>query len=426
MSTVIGLAATPRLEITLVLLLVLACLVAVAAAKVRLPYTIGLVLVGLLLGSTHVVHGITLSADLVFYGFLPALLFEAAYNLDGHHLRRDWRRVVMLTVPAVLAACALSAAGVHWLGRTTWTVALLFGALIAATDPVSVVALFRKLGAPERLTTLIQAESLFNDGTAAVVFAIVLGGVTGSHVTALGATGKFVWMALGGLVVGAAIGFVASLVERFVDDPLVTIAVSAIVAYGSFIAGDELRMSGVVACVAAGVVLGTYGRPRHMSQNTRASMTVFWDVAAFAANSLVFLLIGVRVGSSAVFDRAGLVALAFAVTLAARAVTIYGFEIVGYRVARSIGIGRLLGEGLPLRWQHILTWGGLRGTIALALVLSVPADVAGRDTLVGLTFGVVLVSLLLQGLTMRPFVNALGLVAEGDGDGGRAAAGESR
>ena len=144
-------------------------------------------------------------------------------------------------------------------------------------------------------------------------------------------------------------------------------------------------------------------------------MTVFWDVAAFAANSLVFLLIGVRVGSSAVFDRAGLVALAFAVTLAARAVTIYGFEIVGYRVARSLGIGRLLGDGLPLRWQHILTWGGLRGTIALALVLSVPTDVAGRDTLVVLTFGVVLVSLLLQGLTMRPFVNALGLVARGDG-----------
>jgi CPA1 family monovalent cation:H+ antiporter len=399
----IGVAMPVRLEITLALLLALASLVAVVAVRMRLPYTIGLVLAGLALGAAHVVHGVTLSADLVFYGFLPVLLFEAAYNLDGHHLSRDWRRVLLLTVPGVLLAFALSAIGVHWLGRTTWTVALLFGALIAATDPVSVVALFKKLGVPDRLTTLIEAESLFNDGTAAVVFAIVLAGLTGGHVGALGAIGKFVWMAVGGLVVGAAVGLAASLVERVIDEPVVTIAVSTIVAYGSFILGDVLHMSGVVACVTAGVVLGTYGRQRHMSPVTRVSMTVFWDYAAFAANSLVFLLIGVRVASELVAGKLTLIIVAYAVTLAARAVTIYALTAAG----------RLFGDRLPMRWEHALTWGGLRGTIALALVLSVPATVAGRDTLLVVTFGVVLLSLLVQGLTIGPLVNRLGLVGEG-------------
>ncbi|MGO8683921.1 MAG: cation:proton antiporter [Thermoleophilia bacterium] len=392
-----------RLEVTLALLLALASLIAVIAGRMRLPYTIGLVLAGLVLGAVHVVHGVTLSANLVFYGFLPVLLFEAAYNLDGHHLSRDWRRIVLLTVPGVLLAFALSAIGVHWLGGTTWTVALLFGALIAATDPVSVVALFKKLGVPDRLTTLIEAESLFNDGTAAVVFAIVLAGLTGGRVGALGAVGKFVWMAVGGLAVGAAVGLAASLLERAIDEPVVTIAVSTIVAYGSFILGDILHMSGVVAGVTAGVVLGTYGRQRHMSPVTRASMTVFWDYAAFAANSLVFLLIGVRVASELVVGRLTLIIVAFAVTLVARAVTIYGLTAAG----------RLFGDRLPMRWQHALTWGGLRGTIALALVLSVPATLVGRDTLLVVTFGVVLLSLLVQGLTIGPLVSRLGLVGEG-------------
>ena len=131
-------------------------------------------LVGLALGLTTLFNDLRLSSDLVFYVFLPILLFEAAFNLEARHLIADWRRILALAVPGVLVAFALTAIGLHLLGGATWTIALLFGALIAATDPVSVVAMFRRLGVPERLTTMIDAESLFNDGTAAVVFAIVV------------------------------------------------------------------------------------------------------------------------------------------------------------------------------------------------------------------------------------------------------------
>ena len=165
------------IEETLVVLLLIAAAVAVAVRRVGVPYTVGLVVVGLVVGLVTHPSAVSLSSDLVFYVFLPILLFEAAFNLEARHLLADWRRILALAVPGVLVAFALTAAGVHLLGDTTWVVALLFGALIAATDPVSVVALFRRLGAPERLTTMVEAESLFNDGTAAVVFAIVLAAV---------------------------------------------------------------------------------------------------------------------------------------------------------------------------------------------------------------------------------------------------------
>ena len=167
----------PTVEEALVLLLIVAAAVAVVARRVGVPYTVGLVVVGLVLGLVTHVDALSLSSDLVFYVFLPILLFEAGFNLEARHLLTDWRRIVALSVPGVLVAFAITGAGVYWLGGTTWTVALLFAALIAATDPVSVVSLFRRLGVSDRLTTMIDAESLFNDGTAAVVFAIVLGAV---------------------------------------------------------------------------------------------------------------------------------------------------------------------------------------------------------------------------------------------------------
>jgi CPA1 family monovalent cation:H+ antiporter len=350
---------------------------------------------------THV-SAVSLSSDLVFYVFLPVLLFEAAFDLESRHLLKDWRRVLVLAVPGVLVAFVLTSVGVHFLGDVAWTLALLFGALITATDPVSVIALFRRLGVPSRLTTLVDAESLFNDGTAAVLFAVVLAGVTGSaHVDAAAAVGRFVWMAAGGLAVGLAVGYGASLVLRLLDDHLIEITITTIVAFGSFLLGQRLDMSGVVACVSAGLVVGSYGRRRAMSPVTRVTMGTVWEYAAFVANSLIFLLIGLRIDLHGVVDHAGLVVVAFVVVVAARAVTIYGFG----------AFSRLLGRGLPWSWQHVLVWGGLRGTIALALVLTVPGGVPGHDTLQVVTFGVVLLSLVGQGLTMPWLVRRLKLVS---------------
>src|SRR5665647_2018681 len=393
------------IEETLVALLLIAAAVAVAVRRVGVPYTVGLVVAGLVVGLVTHVRALSLSSDLVFYVFLPILLFEAAFNLEARHLLTDWRRILALAVPGVLVAFALTATGVRYLGGTTWVVALLFGALIAATDPVSVVALFRRLGVPERLTTTIDAESLFNDGTAAVVFAIVLAAVAeGASAGVAVAAGRFVWMAAGGLAVGLGVGYVASAVHRLLDDHLIEITLSTIVAFGSFLLGQQLGMSGVVACVTAGIVVGNYGRHRNMGPVTRVTMGTVWEYAAFVANSLIFLLIGLRIDLSLILDHAWLVLVAFAIVVVARAVTVYGYG----------ALSRVAGRRLPFSWQHVLVWGGLRGTIALALVLNVPADVPGRETLQVVTFGVVLLSLVGQGLTMPVLVRRLGLAGGGE------------
>src|SRR5664280_1639610 len=282
--------STAGVEEAVVLLLIIAAAVAVVARRIGVPYTIGLTLVGLAVGVGAHVENLRLSSDLVFYVFLPVLLFEAAFNLDAAHLRDQWRRILAL---GVLGAFGLTAVGVHYLGGMAWSLALLFGALIAATDPVSVVSLFRRLGVSERLTTLVDAESLFNDGAAAVLFAVVLAVVVDGHqFTAAWAAGKFLWMAAGGLVVGLAVGFGASFVHRRLDDHIIEITLSTIVAYGSFLLGQALGMSGVVACVTAAIVLGNLGRRRTMSPVTRVTMDTVWEYAAFVANSLIFLLIG--------------------------------------------------------------------------------------------------------------------------------------
>src|SRR5665647_715682 len=393
------------IEETLVALLLIAAAVAVAVRRVGVPYTVGLVVAGLVVGLVTHVRALSLSSDLVFYVFLPILLFEAAFNLEARHLLTDWHRILALAVPGVLVAFALTATGVRYLGGTTWVVALLFGALIAATDPVSVVALFRRLGVPERLTTTIDAESLFNDGTAAVVFAIVLAAVAdGASAGVAVAAGRFVWMAAGGLAVGLGVGYAASAVHRLLDDHLIEITLSTIVAFGSFLLGQQLGMSGVVACVTAGIVVGNYGRHRNMGPVTRVTMGTVWEYAAFVANSLIFLLIGLRIDLSLILDHAWLVLVAFAIVVVARAVTVYGYG----------ALSRVAGRRLPFSWQHVLVWGGLRGTIALALVLNVPADVPGRETLQVVTFGVVLLSLVGQGLTMPVLVRRLGLAGGGE------------
>jgi CPA1 family monovalent cation:H+ antiporter len=217
-------------------------------------------------------------------------------------------------------------------------------------------------------------------------------------------------MTAGGLAVGLAVGYAASFVHRYLDDHLIEITLSTIVAYGAFLLGQWLDMSGVVACVTAAVVLGNYGQHRNMGAVTRVTMGTVWEYAAFVANSLIFLLIGLRMDLGTIVDNAGLVIIGFLVVLVGRAVTIYGYGLASL----------LAGRKLPLRWQHILVWGGLRGTIALALVLSVPATVSGRPTLQVLTFGVVLLSLVLQGLSMPAVARRLGLVdVGGASEGGR-------
>lgn len=386
-------------------LLGLAILVALAAHRLRLPYTVGLVFAGVLLALFRVDSGLVLTHDLIFDVVLPPLLFEAALNLKWSELRRDLVPVLALATLGVgLCAAAVAAGLVYGLG---WAVpsALVFGALIAATDPIAVIALLRENGVTGRLRLLIEAESLVNDGAAAVLFTLILAWAAHDP----NASGAFdtvkalIEIAGGGVAVGVVVGLAANLVAGTSEDHLVETAVSAVAAFGSFLIAQRVGASGVLATVAAGIVMGNLGvlGPKKglgpgLTAQGRTFLLEFWEFAAFLANSLVFLLIGSAMATTD-FSREGVGALAFAVVLAlvGRAVAVYPVSLLFARTRWAI----------PAPEQHLLWWGGLRGALALALALALPAHIAGREDILIVAFAVVAFSVIVQGLT-APFALA--------------------
>ena len=392
-------------ETTLVLLFAAASAVAIAARRFRIPYTVALVLAGIGLGATHVVGDVHLTKTLMFAVFLPGLIFEAAYHLKLADFRANARGIVALAVPGVVATIgvtgALLIAGASFTGFAkgfAWSHALIFAALIAATDPIAVVALFKTLGAPKRLVVLIEGESLVNDGTAIVLFTIVFGAVNGGGLRlsdGLFSFGKIVGL---GLALGGAVGLVVAHVIKRVDDPMIEITLTMIAAYGSFVGAEEIQASGVIATVTAGMLAGSVAAP-NMSTGTRVAVESFWEYVAFALNSIVFLLIGIAVPIGHLVQAWRPIALAFV------AVTI-GRAVVVYLASMLLEPTR---ERVPWRWRIMLVWGGLRGALSMVLALALPADFAERDLVVTMTFGVVVLSIVVQGLTAGPLLRALGL-----------------
>jgi Na+:H+ antiporter len=381
----------------------LAILVAIAARRLRLPYTVGLVLAGVALAAFRIGAGMALTHDLIFDVVLPPLLFEAALNLHWKELRSDLFPVITLASLGVVVSAAFVAWGlVRWLTWPTET-ALAFGALIAATDPISVIALLRQSGVTGRLSLLIESESLFNDGAATVLFTLVLvwAAHSGGGIGTLEAAKIFAETAGGGLATGILVGLGAVLVAGTSDDHLVETALTVLAAFGSFVLAEHFHGSGVLATVAAGIVMGNLGvlMPKSnfalsLSAHGRTLVLEFWEFAAFLANSMVFLLIG-SATAAVDFSREGWQALAIVVglTLAARAIAVYP-------ICLAFAWSRW---AIPLNEQHLLWWGGLRGALALALALALPPDVPRRDDILIVAFAVVAFSVIVQGLT-APFV----------------------
>ncbi|MBV8108118.1 MAG: sodium:proton antiporter [Hyphomicrobiales bacterium] len=392
-------------------LLGLAILVALAARRLRLPYTVGLALAGAALAAFRVNAGLALTHDLIFDVVLPPLLFEAALNLHWSELNRDLAPVAALsTVGVALSACVV-AGGMHaWLG---WPIesALVFGALIAATDPIAVIALLRESGISGRLRLLIEAESLVNDGAAAVLFTLILTWAARNSSPAggpLAVASAFALIAGGGLLAGFLVGLVAVALAGTSDDHLVETALTVIAAFGSFLIAERIHVSGVLATVAAGIVMGNLGvlGPKQgfglaLTAHGRTFVLEFWEFAAFLANSLVFLLIGSAMATID-FAREGWRALALAVLLAlvGRAAAVYPICFAFWRSRWAV----------PLNQQHLLWWGGLRGALALALALALPAETPYREDILIVAFAVVAFSVILQGLTAPLALRWLGLV----------------
>lgn len=395
-------------------LLLVASLVAIIVGRLRMPYTVGLVLVGLGIAYTifefFTEFGFVrdlrtlLPPDLILGLLVPPLIFEAAFHIKFSDLRRNLRAILTFAIPGVILTMLMVGGLVTWGTNLfpsgsllTIETALVFGALIAATDPVAVVALFRTLGVPKQLTILLEGESLFNDGTAIVIFNLMLGialGVEEFHTSEV--LIEFGREAGGGLVVGAMVAWLISMVIRMVNNHLIEVTLTTIAAYGSYLIADELHVSGVLAVVIAGLVIGNIGE-RGMSPTTRISLFNFWEFASFLANSFAFLLIGLVIDLPSLVASWPAILMAIVAVLIARAVVIYLFS---YRFSN-----------ISLRMQHILYWGGLRGAISLALALSLPSELGGETQLLlrDMTFGVVLFTLLVQGTTMRPIVKRLQL-----------------
>jgi CPA1 family monovalent cation:H+ antiporter len=307
----------------------------------------------------------------------------------------------------VLGAFLIAAMLKVVLGRSVET-ALVFGALIAATDPISVLAIFSRLGAPQRLATIVEGESLFNDGTAIVVFNVMLaaalpaalsGGAQGGSSAWVGGIVDFARVSAGGIAVGVGLGWLTAVLIARLDDHLIETTLTTILAFGAYILAERMHFSGVLAVVSAGIINGNIG-PKGMSPTTRIVLFNFWEYLAFIANSLVFLLIGLDVNIQQIVANPKAIGVAVLAVVVSRALTVYGIT----------GLTNLGREKVPWAYQHVLFWGGLRGAVSLALVLSLPAALGGRELLRVMAFGVVLFTLLAQGTTMQLLMRRLGLV----------------
>jgi monovalent cation:H+ antiporter, CPA1 family len=388
-------------------LLVAAIVVALIARRLHLPYTVGLVVAGVVIALTRIRSDLVLTHDLVFDLILPPLLFEAAINLHWKALRRDALPVLTLAILGTLLSAAVVAGGVMMALDWPIRAAVVFGVLIAATDPVAVIAMFKDNNVTGRLRLLVESESLFNDGVAAVLFGLALtwAQTTDASVVTPAEIVKSLLLTVGGgTLAGLACAAVAIAVAGRTSDYLVESTLTTVTAYGSFLLAEHFLYSGVLATVAAGLLIGNLGilaqgESGRISARGREFALALWDFIAFVVNSLIFLLIGVTVAAIP-FDRLGAWGLltAIALVLLGRALSVYPLCRLFIRSRWRISYGQ----------QHVLWWGGLRGALGLALALSLPPSMVFRNEILVATFGVVAFSVLVQGLTMPLLLRMLG------------------
>ena len=289
----------------LILLLIVTLIVALLSRRLRVPYTLLLVIVGFVVGILPFIPNEHVDPNLILYVFIPALLFEGAWNAEIDKLVADWLPIVLLAIPGMVFSLLVVAVVLHFGIGLEWLLALLVGAIIAPTDPVAVIALFQQLGVPDRLRTLVEGESIFNDGTAGAAYELILavllptlglaeasGNPSFLNTPIFGIAGEVLWLIFGGFLLGIGVGFIASRLLRRVDDRLVVITVTVTVAYGMYLLGTALHTSGLLAVVGAGLVMGSYGRKNAMSPRTIEAADDVWEYINYLANSLLFLLLG--------------------------------------------------------------------------------------------------------------------------------------
>ena len=374
--------------------LLLISAVALGCKYLRLPYTIALVAAGLLVGLLrgYFELKVQLTPELLFVVLLPALLFEAAIHLPLQLVLSQLRPILLLAVPGLLITTGIVGWSLHWLLDLPLSATLVFGALISATDPIAVLALFKELKAPRELAVIVEGESLLNDGAAVVLFNLMVAAALGAKVSLVGGCMAFLLEAGGGLLLGAALGWLVWKVQERIDDHLIEMTLSTILAYGSYLLAQQMHASGVMAVIAAGLIYGNFAMGKSMSANTRLALGSGWDYLGFLCNSLVFLLIGTQVDLTLLVSRFKPILIAFVMMTLARAVAVAVLSPW---------------TRLPRRWHPVVIWAGLRGSIAMALAMAL--ELPERQEILLLTFGCVLLSVFVQGLTIKGLLRRLGM-----------------
>ncbi len=405
-------------EIDILVLLLVACLAAIAFKRIKFPYTVGLVIVGLFLSflarnieALEVINTFRLSEELILFIFVPPLIFESALNMDARLLIRTLSPVLVLAAPGLLISTAIVGGVLTWLTPLSLGQALLFGSLISATDPVAVIALFKELGAPKKLAILVEGESLFNDATAIVtfniIFATIAAGAVGADAIQQGAI-DFLVAFFGGILVGAAFGYIMRWAMNLAqENSLVLATITTIAAYGAFLIAEEVfEVSPVMAVVSAGLVVGWY-KDNRIEAEVREYVGEFWEYAAFLANSLIFLLVGITASSFRFFEQ---------LSQTQSLLSTLGIVIVTVLIARAIVVFTLVPlvnlfskSKIPFSYQLVSYWGGLRGAVCLALALSIDPEFPNRDLIVILTLGIALFTLLIPGTTIGKLIQSLEL-----------------
>jgi CPA1 family monovalent cation:H+ antiporter len=450
--------ATLNLIRLFVLLLGASAIVTILAKRIKLPYTVGLVAFGLAAGAFAQPLQFEITPQLVLVVLLPALIFEASYRTDLVRLRSSLAGVALLAGPGVFVSAAIIAAALNLGAGLPWPEAFVVGAMLSATDPAAVIATFRRLRSPARLSTLVEGESVFNDGTGIVVFSLAVDFVS-RPVGPLEVTADFVSVVVLSTALGAATGYLASRVLPHVGDHLIEISLSVVLAYGTYLVADAFHQSGVIATAVSGITLGNYGRRHGLSEVTEEALTTVWDFVAYLATAFVFLVVGFAIAAHSLVNVGDAIVWATIAALVSRAVIVYlilgawrwtrqrAVALVAARRARAAGSpGPSAGaEGakareaqaggeeaaavsveelppavavdsprvlFPIQWLHVVFWSGLRGAVSTALALSLPVDFPDRAELQGITFGVVLFTLVVQATTAEWVVSRWGIPVE--------------
>ena len=387
-------------------LLLIAAVVAMLTRKMGVPYSVGLVTTGIALAFAQTGLNVHLTKELIFTILLPPLIFEAAFFLPWKELRKDFVVVTTLATLGVALSAGITTLGMRYFAGWEWGGALIFGVLIAATDPVSVIATFKEAGVHGRLRLLVESESLFNDGAAAVMFVIAIAYATGQEITVASISLTLLTTIGGGIICGALVAWMMLKLAGRTTDHLVEITFTVVGAYGSFLLAEHFHFSGVLATLTAGIMLGNLGVLGAISPKGREAVEAFWEYVAFVANSLIFLLIGIHEAQQDFSHIWAIALLAIVLVTFGRALAIY--PVCALFSQSSIRVS--------WKHQHVLFWGGLRGALALALALGLPDNIPGREEIITISFAVVAFSVFVQGMSMTPLLRHMGEITNGKHD----------